>query len=397
VTAHTLAQLQAGQLAGITRLQLRQDLDTFPPEIYSLADSLEILDLSGNQLSHLPDDLHRLHRLRVIFCSDNHFTELPRALGRCANLRMVGFKANRITHVPAASLPAQLRWLILTDNHLEALPEALGDCKALQKLMLAGNRLRTLPDLGACHRLELVRLAANQLTALPDWLWTLPRLSWLAFAGNPVSSAQEASDVDAAAVRPVPWAALTLSQVLGQGASGVIHQATLRTAEGLQQVAVKLFKGAVTSDGLPSSEMAACLRAGAHPQLISALGPIAGHPQQAPGLVMPLIDPTFTPLAGPPSLDSCTRDVYAPERRFGWDALRGIARGVAEAAAHLHRRGIVHGDVYAHNLLHNGQGEVRLGDFGAASVFDPHDRPLALALQRCCAQMCWRRCYQIPR
>ena len=33
-----------------------------------------------------------------------------------------------------------------------------------------------------------------------------------------------------------------------------------------------------------------------------------------------------------------------------------IAHGVAAAAAQLHQRGIVHGDLYAHNILHDAAG-----------------------------------------
>ena len=98
---HTLAQLRAGELSGITRLDLAAGLTEFPREIFDLADSLEVLNLSGNALSSLPEDLHRLTRLRVLFCSDNRFTELPACLGQCAALTMIGFKANRIAHVPA--------------------------------------------------------------------------------------------------------------------------------------------------------------------------------------------------------------------------------------------------------------------------------------------------------
>lgn len=115
---HTLEQLRRGELTGIQRLQLRCGLTEFPREIFELADSLEILDLSGNQLSALPDDLPRLHKLRVIFCSDNPFTELPEVLGQCQKLSMVGFKANRIARVSPKALPPLLRWLILTDNAL---------------------------------------------------------------------------------------------------------------------------------------------------------------------------------------------------------------------------------------------------------------------------------------
>ncbi|MGL5025907.1 MAG: leucine-rich repeat domain-containing protein, partial [Shewanella oncorhynchi] len=97
----TLAQLRAGQLQGITRLQLVEDLTEFPREIFDLADTLEILDLSNNQLSTLPEDLHRLSHLKIIFASNNRFEHLPEALGRCTNLEMIGFKANQIKTVTA--------------------------------------------------------------------------------------------------------------------------------------------------------------------------------------------------------------------------------------------------------------------------------------------------------
>lgn len=151
----TLEQLRAGQLAGTRRLTLADGLSEFPREIFDLADTLEILDLSGNALSTLPDDLPRLRKLRIIFASDNRFTELPEVLGQCSQLSMVGFKANRIRDVSGKSLPSLLRWLILTDNEVEVLPPEIGACSQLQKLMLAGNRLRALPEeMAACSRLS---------------------------------------------------------------------------------------------------------------------------------------------------------------------------------------------------------------------------------------------------
>ena len=59
----TLAALRSGELSGIKRLDLACGLQEFPPEIYALADSLEVLNLSGNALSTLPDDLPRLMKL----------------------------------------------------------------------------------------------------------------------------------------------------------------------------------------------------------------------------------------------------------------------------------------------------------------------------------------------
>lgn len=380
---NTLAQLRAGQLAGQKRLDLCCDLTEFPDEIFQLADSLEILNLSGNRLSQLPKDLHRLTRLRILFCSDNQFTELPACLGQCLELSMIGFKANQIKSVPGAALPPQLRWLILTDNCIEHLPVELGERPRLQKLMLAGNRLQQLPSsLANCERLELIRLAANQLSELPEWLVRLPRLSWLAYAANPLCDDTRAPGA-AEHAQHIDWSQLELGQRLGEGASGVIYQALWRVSgQPTRSVAVKLYKGSITSDGSPLNEMNACIAAGEHPNLIQVLGRVTGHPQNTAGLVMALVAPSFANLAELPSFDSCSRDVYAHSLRFSAEHALHIARGVAAAAGHLHAQGIGHGDVYGHNILFNAEGECLLGDFGAACFHATDDSPQTRALQR---------------
>ncbi|AZC32136.1 leucine-rich repeat-containing protein kinase family protein [Pseudomonas chlororaphis] len=378
----TLAQLRAGQLAGLKRLDLSCGLTEFPREIFDLADSLEVLNLSGNALSSLPDDLHRLTRLRVLFCSDNHFTQMPACVGQCAQLSMIGFKANRIERVPAAALPPLLRWLILTDNRIEELPDELGQRPHLQKLMLSGNRLTRLPQsLGQCHQLELIRIAANHLSELPAFLLGLPRLTWLAYAGNPLESEADAAALES--VAQIPWAELELQQRLGEGASGVIHQARWqRPGQAPSEVAVKLYKGSMTSDGSPLHEMNACISAGRHPNLIRVEGRISDHPQGQNGLVMQLIEPSYRNLAALPSLASCTRDIYDENIRFSADAALRMARGIASVGAHLHRQGITHGDLYGHNILWNPQGECLLGDFGAASFHALADTEETRGLQR---------------
>jgi hypothetical protein len=380
---HTLEELRAGKLAGARRLDLAAGLTEFPEEIFDLADSLEVLNLSGNRLSALPPGLSRLRKLEVIFCSDNHFTTVPEVLGECLQLQMVGFKANKVAALPAAALPPQLRWLILTDNELASLPPEIGHCAQLQKLMLAGNQLRHLPaELAHCTRLELLRIAANQLQELPAWLLALPRLAWLAYAGNPFCAAAEAAVVARHPIGSIAWPELEMQQQLGEGASGVIYRAGWQPASlPAREVAVKLFKGAVTSDGLPHSEMVACIGAGRHPNLIAVEGKVSQHPAGAEGLVLELIDPAYSNLAGPPSLATCTRDVYAPGTTFTLAAAVRLAYGIAAAAAHLHAQGIVHGDLYAHNILAAPAGDALLGDFGAASFFDAAG-PSATALQQ---------------
>lgn len=188
----TLEQFQSGladgSLARAHHIRLSDGLSDFPTALYQLTETLEILDLSGNQITTLPDDLTRFKRLRIVFASNNPFTELPTVLGRIPQLEMIGFKACRIAHVPEDSLPPRLRWLILTDNQLEALPESLGNCARLQKLMLSCNQLSSLPaSLARCQRLELLRIASNRFTSVPEPVFQLPALSWLALAGNPMT------------------------------------------------------------------------------------------------------------------------------------------------------------------------------------------------------------------
>jgi hypothetical protein len=370
-TNATLAALRSGQLKGIRRLDLACDLQDFPREIFELADSLEVLNLSGNSLATLPDDLSRLSKLRVLFCSNNRFTQLPEVLSSCVQLEMVGFKANRIGEVAAAAISPGLRWLILTDNQVSALPDSIGSCERLQKLMLAGNLLTDLPEaMRGCVGLELLRISANRFQALPEWLLQLPRLTWLAFGGNPVSAAPP---TPSPAVARLQWADLVLGEKLGEGASGVIYKAHWQPSpqEAGHPVAVKLFKGAVTSDGFPAEEMAACLAAGHHAHLIGVIGVLTGHPAGSSGLVMQWVDPKFQNLAGPPNLDTCTRDIYTHGQRFSLPLVLDLAKGLAAVGEHLHARGISHGDFYAHNILYRPEGGCFLGDFGAASFYPP--------------------------
>ncbi|MFA0548033.1 leucine-rich repeat-containing protein kinase family protein [Vibrio splendidus] len=363
---HTLEQLKSGQLNGITRLQLSEGLTEFPLEILELADSLEILDLSGNQLSDLPEELSQLTNLRIIFASNNLFTHLPDVLGSLPKLEMVGFKTNQIKTVSEQSLPTQLRWLILTDNEIEALPSSLGERPRLQKLALAGNKIRVLPEsMESLSNLELVRLSANQLTEFPEFLIKLPKLAWLAFSGNPFCKHPSSLDN----VPAVSSQCYSLNQVLGQGASGVISHANWlnRDFDFPQEVAVKVFKGEVTSDGYPHDELEACLQAGQHSNLVKSIAQV--DESDCLALVMELIPSNYYNLGLPPTLESCTRDTFNEGFKLSIAQINSITEQMIDVFEHLHANKVCHGDLYAHNTLVNEQGQMIFGDFGAATIY----------------------------
>lgn len=403
----------------ITKLKISSPLTSFPDHIFDLADSLEHLDLSGTGLTTLPPSISRLTKLKIAFFSQCGFAVFPRELASCPALEMVAFRGNGMREIPEGSLPPNLRWLILTNNRIRALPRSIGSCARLQKCMLAGNELESLPDeMAACRRLGLLRLSANRLRELPRWLFTLPELAFLSFAGNPccspfldveatgtagnstttttttattttrggdtvVSNGNESTQahrVAEAELARVSWTSLDVHEVLGEGASGVVSKGTWditieqpQPQSQQQHVAIKLFKGGVTSDGTPADEMRACIQAGSHPNLIDPLGRIHDHPSGAEGLVMQLVPARYRTLGLPPSLQSCTRDHF-PATAAGLRTAQGLSilRGIAGAAAHVHERGVAHGDLYAHNILFDDAGHALLGDFGAASTYRSH-------------------------
>jgi len=367
---HTIAQLKAGQLIGIKHLQISERLTEFPMEILTLVDTLEILDLSNNQLSTLPEQISQLTKLKIIFASNNCFEVLPAALGACPLLEMVGFKANQIKEVPENSLPLLLRWLILTDNQIVTLPETLGERPRLQKLALAGNRLTHLPEsVSRLENLALLRISANQLNTFPKQLLTLPKLAWFAFAGNPFCQ----TDVHIQTVPEVSSNHYTLLEVLGQGASGVIYKAQSHKTTAItlcdfpEQVAVKVFKGEVTSDGYPQDELQACLKVGDHHNLIQPIAQVNEKDYLA--LIMALIPTHFKNLGLPPDFNTCTRDTFDPAFSLPITSIKKIVEQMQQVFEHLHDNQVCHGDLYAHNTLVDKQANIIFGDFGAAGMY----------------------------
>jgi len=340
----------------------------FPPEALDFADSIEILDASNCGLSALPQDFGRLRNLKVAFFSNNLFEEIPEVLSQCSNLSMLAFKSCKIARFPENALPPSIRWLMLTDNLLTELPASIGALTHLQKLALAGNRLSSLPDeMAACRELELLRISANNFTSPPpDWLFSLPRLAWYGDAGNPFSSKVSTEQTP---LPEISWSEIVLGRIINESPSTVVYEAAVKgTGDG---VAVKLFKTGLASDGYPADDMHASIAAGEHENLIRIVGQLTQTPDDKHGLVLSLVPPTYTKLGLPPNFDTCTRDTFPEGVSFSLPYIRNALRGVASAGRHLHGRGLAHGDLYAHNTLSNAEGHSLLGDFGAASLYDP--------------------------
>ena len=359
------------------------NLKAVPTKTFDYCNTLELLNLGNNDLDSLPDEFYRLRKLRILFFANNKFRCIPSVLGQLLSLFMLSFKSNNVQEIPPDSLSSSIEWLILTDNQISTLPPTIGKLTNLKKCMLAGNKLTTLPmQMSNCQQLELLRIASNEIADIPDWLLHLPKLTWLAAGGNPVFPA--APKEDDHCVNHILASQLTLLQLLGEGASGYVYRAIWsRPNNTEEEVAVKVFKGAVTSDGLPTDELSATLQLAVYAArhwdtsadypITPILGVIIGSSlcmdvsanekdvtcssittlaMPAGGLVMKLIPSDYKLLGSPPSFKTITRDTFDPTvSKLSPLEACDIVLNVAHAMMEVHDAKLCHGDLYAHNLL----------------------------------------------
>lgn len=320
------------------------------------------LDLPNCGISSLPIGLpEALPNLSILFLSKNEFSEVPALLGRCKNLQMMAFRDNQLESIHPDALQPHTRWLILTNNKLQGLPDEIGNCRDLQKLMLSGNQITCLPNsISQCQKLELVRLASNKLSAPPMDLLKIPSLRWAGLSDNPFLD-DVVVDVPSLKVLDVVE---DDGEVLGRGAGGVTRKVTFQG----ESVAVKQYQGQMTSDGTPEHERKiSCATSSLSSKcLIKVLGETPSG-----SLVMEYLH-NYDALAGPPSMKSCSRDVYEdPSPIVHGEQAERLISALLDGLAELHGLGLVHADFYGHNILYNAEtNDVRLSDFGAAYFYD---------------------------
>lgn len=144
---------------------------------YGWAESLEILNLKGNQIKELPSRLFqhsvKIRELSLSFnplkaISDDAFVDIADTL-ESLQLNMVFEEA--LFPVELLRSLRQLRWLSLESNGIVSLPTLTMDLDKLQYLSLEGNRIAALNSKffrGAKLRsLQDVRLSHNRIHILP--------------------------------------------------------------------------------------------------------------------------------------------------------------------------------------------------------------------------------------
>eukprot|EP00435_Cladocopium_sp_Y103_P006842 s2472_g2.t1 len=148
-----LQQVEAGALSGplVASLQVldlsRNQLSFLPGDFVSGARQLRYLDLSHNQLFGLPDSILKCTRLLILNVDNNDIEQLPTAFGRLTGLRKLTASYNALTQLPESIGECQLLEKIrVVNNHITVMPHSLLNLwkrkgGALEELLVDGNPL----------------------------------------------------------------------------------------------------------------------------------------------------------------------------------------------------------------------------------------------------------------
>ena len=336
-------------------LDLRNKNLTILPNNIDL--NIEYLDLSFNSLKTLPDNFDRYKNLKILFLSNNNFHEIPKIISKMKNLFMLSFRNNRIVKVD--NIPQNIGWLILTNNMINKIV-SLGHLLNLRKLMLSGNMLNSLPsNIVKCQKIELIRLSNNLFNSVPLCIFELNNLAWISMANNPCFPLPKLNNnklyIESQNVKYI--------EQIGEGTSGVVYKSIIKNKD----VAVKKYKGKMTSDGLSTNEMFILSSIKPHYNLINVIGYLYEEKiENINGIIMPLFK-EYNPIGLPPTFDTVTRDFYEKKIKNP----RYIIEQIESVTNHLHTNNIIHGDLYAHNIIYNiNKNHSVLTDFGASFFID---------------------------
>jgi leucine-rich repeat protein SHOC2 len=170
-----------GKLADLQKLDLSGNELTSLPESLGQLINLQGLALDYNKLTSLPEWLGQLTNLQWLYLSDNELTSLPESVGQLTNLQELNLWFNKLTSLPESlGQLTNLQSLALGYNKLTSLPESVGQLTNLQELNLWFNKLTSLPEsISQLTNLQSLKLYSNELTSLPESISQLTNLQIL--------------------------------------------------------------------------------------------------------------------------------------------------------------------------------------------------------------------------
>ncbi|KAI4890465.1 hypothetical protein NFI96_004429 [Prochilodus magdalenae] len=178
------------RLEKLEMLDISQNkLTELPDNVFEPLSSLRNLDLSSNQITHISQDSFAgLKLLERLYLYNNAIKSIhPAAFDGLEQLLELKLQGNQLTTMPALKMPH----LVLLDLRFNKIPSpGPSDLQTpkLESLKLAGLGLITLNEelLGGLKNLHELDISNNQLKAFPPVLREARELVTLSLAGNPM-------------------------------------------------------------------------------------------------------------------------------------------------------------------------------------------------------------------
>jgi Leucine-rich repeat (LRR) protein len=156
--------------------------------------NMEILDLSGLNLTSVPSSLDELPQLKLLNLSNNKLINIPKGFfDKLTELEVLDLGYNQLNTLPYECFDGlnALVTLNLSGNQISTLPKCITALTSLVSLYLAKNELTILQNecFDGLNALEDLDLSSNQLKTLPDKGFTmLPALEALHLSDNQIST-----------------------------------------------------------------------------------------------------------------------------------------------------------------------------------------------------------------
>src|ERR1700712_2645172 len=147
--------------------------------VISERSDLEILEVQGNKLSSLPDEVGALSHLRILNVSNNQLTLLPMA--ELSKLPLVQLLASK-NHLSGNLFPdsvstmTKLQIIDVSINSISSLTAGSLSFPSLQSLDFSFNRVTMLPAVTSWTSLISILAQDNKISAIPEGFTSLNSL-----------------------------------------------------------------------------------------------------------------------------------------------------------------------------------------------------------------------------
>ena len=213
--------------------------------------SLEVLDVSHNSLTSLPDRYHLpennddvwcCHQLTELNVSHNNLTTLPETFQSVPHLQQLNVSSNKLDCLPQSLSEVRfLEYVNLKDNNL-TMQSRCNLPNTVKRLELSENKLRCIPEwVTSITNLESLNISSNRILTLPrQSSWQQPHLETLILSKNDLGRNEEqielpndfsmsltVLDLQFNHFKTFPQAALGLKMVTSLDLQGSVHSSYL--------------------------------------------------------------------------------------------------------------------------------------------------------------------------